>query len=332
MHVHTILASQIWWHLSSQFEASQTGLGGHLAQGAALQALRHHRGHPAPVAFSDMADLDDVRLWLETAPRWSKLKEDVHMTYAFTFFNEMVKVDLGTRDVSPMMNSEWAENIHSLDRKTRSLTMHDKVQAALPMQLADEHMAGLVKLMLKCVVGMVAKKVSDTVIEVVDDAFAPAMAQIITVSDGKMLDFELAVQGLKASKRDKYKTYVEDTRGCRHRVMYSTDVIPVATGFGSHWYEFADARQAAVRKLPQGTKIPIMSCTQKADMIEAIQRTRLPLDIEHDLASGSYGAMPSASDHVDHVLTRQAETHTGKHKPHQPKISVPTKAGEPVRG
>ena len=80
----------------------------------------------------------------------------------------------------------------------------------------------------------------------------------VTITDERMAEYNAAVNALKPSKRDKFKTYTKDGRGCRRTIHYSAE--PIAVGSATtNFYQKADAKQAAARHIPQGTRISVIS-------------------------------------------------------------------------
>ena len=78
----------------------------------------------------------------------------------------------------------------------------------------------------------------------------------VTITDERMAEYNAAVNALKPSNRDKFKTYSKDARGCTRTIHYSVE--PIAVGSATtHFYEKADAKQAGARHIPQGTRIAV---------------------------------------------------------------------------
>ena len=147
----------------------------------------------------------------------------------------------------------------------------------------------------------------------------------VTIADERMAECSAAVNAVKPSKRDKFKTYTKDGRGCRRTIHYSVE--PIAVGSATtHFYQKAGAMQAAARHIPQGTRISVISQSMHLGLAPSGDFT-----VRYDADALRFADADPAEDLPEHVLERQNANYTGQHHRNH-HVRVPTRAGEPVRG
>ena len=148
----------------------------------------------------------------------------------------------------------------------------------------------------------------------------------VTITDERMAEYNAAVNALKPSKRDKFKTHTKDGRGCRRTIYYSVE--PIAVGSATtHFYEKADAKQAGARHIPQGTRIAVIS--QSMHLLGLAPPGNFT--VRYDADAVRFADSDPAEDLPQHVLERQNANYTGQHHRNH-HVRIPTRAGEPVRG
>ena len=147
----------------------------------------------------------------------------------------------------------------------------------------------------------------------------------VTITDERMAEYNAAVNALKPSKRDKFKTHTKDGRGCRRTIHYSADPIAVGTAT-TNFYQKADLKQAAARHIPQGTRIPVISQSVNLGLAPSGD-----FMVRYDADALRFADADPAEDLPEHVLERQNANYTGQHHRNH-HVRIPTRAGEPVRG
>ena len=148
----------------------------------------------------------------------------------------------------------------------------------------------------------------------------------VTITDERMAEYNAAVNALKPSKRDKFKTCTKDGKGGRRTIHYSAE--PIAVGSATtNFYQEADAKQAAARHIPQGTRIPVIS--QFMYLLGLAPSG--DFTVRYDADALRFADADPAEDLPEHVLERQNANYTGQHHRNH-HVRVPTQAGEPVRG
>ena len=136
---------------------------------------------------------------------------------------------------------------------------------------------------------------------------------------------EAQVASLTPKQRRKWKTVIVDTFGQRTSVRYNEAGIPIpGYNFTSHFENKLNGQKQGKLQTNQEWR--------------AIKPMDLPLADSPDdvilMRRGNDAAMdglPSSSQSMMLNAERVAN-HTGNHEPRNHSISVPTKAGEPVRG
>jgi hypothetical protein len=92
-----------------------------------------------------------------------------------------------------------------------------------------------------------------------------------------------------------------------------------------HFEQRLSARAAALRGVPAGSWLPILSVTERAALAEELRGLAV--------VRPEGGAVDLREDHfLPDALATWAATRTGNHRPRVHAVRVPTAPGEPVRG
>jgi hypothetical protein len=103
----------------------------------------------------------------------------------------------------------------------------------------------------------------------------------------------------------------------------SLSVVRVAPGPDIHFEQRLSARAAALRGVPAGSWLPILSVTERRTLAEELGEVAVRPE---------GGAVDLQADFLPDALASMAAAHTGNHRPHAHTVRVPTAPGEPVRG
>jgi hypothetical protein len=111
----------------------------------------------------------------------------------------------------------------------------------------------------------------------------------------------------------------------------SLSVVRVAPGPGIHFEQRLSARAAALRGVPAGSWLPILSVTERRTLAEELRGANVATS-ELMVARPEGGAVDLQADFLPDALASMAAAHTGNHRPHAHTVRVPTAPGQPVRG
>ena len=154
-----------------------------------------------------------------------------------------------------------------------------------------------------------------------------------TLADQSVKAWQAEVAALPVRKQRIWKQRVLDSHGCLSVVRYVPGGHDLGFGHVTYFAQRLSAKEAADRGVPPGSWIPVVSVAQRADLHEVVSRatggrTRL-IDID---TQTPFVPTYDGAGYLDSFMTQLSSNLTGNHQPHKHRVSVPTRAGEPVRG
>ena len=145
-----------------------------------------------------------------------------------------------------------------------------------------------------------------------------------TAPDFTLDAWNAEIRTLPTRKLKHWKSVLVDPYGIRCQVRFSEAPIPIGPDAFSHFQERISTQAATSSGLPTGTWVPVQSVSQRA----GVHRHSETIGVQLCGASS-----PEDDDaHVRAAVAEVSAHSTGNHRPRRHRVSVPTAAGEPVRG
>ena len=155
----------------------------------------------------------------------------------------------------------------------------------------------------------------------------------MTMADQDVKAWEAEVAALPVRKQKIWKGRVVDSHGCAAVVRYVPCGCDLGFGLVSYFEQRLNAKDAAAMGLPPGSWIPVQTVAQQAEKYASMNRATggrcLAVDVN---TRNPYVPTPNVEDHRASFASQLSSNLTGNHQPHRHRVSVPTRAGEPVRG
>lgn len=146
-----------------------------------------------------------------------------------------------------------------------------------------------------------------------------------TVPDQVMRDWLKEIESLPNRKLKQWKSALIDPYGIRCQVRYSIVPLPTGPNHTSHFKERLSTQACVNSGFPGENWIPVQSVSQRAEVHRYAQTVA-------GQVFGPTTLIENDNEHVSDAYAGVMSRATGNHKPHRCRISVPTAAGEPVRG
>ena len=154
-----------------------------------------------------------------------------------------------------------------------------------------------------------------------------------TIPDVHVKAWEAEVAALAVRKRRNWKQRTSDAQGCLCAVRYVPSGHDLGFGHVTYFELRVSDKAAAESGLPPGSRIPLQSVAQRAEVYAAASRATGGRALAVDLDTRTtYVPTPDVAEYAARVASKVASNSTGNHQPHRHRVSVPTRAGEPVRG
>jgi hypothetical protein len=148
------------------------------------------------------------------------------------------------------------------------------------------------------------------------------------MTDAQLEEWAAEVSALPPRKRKNWKP-----RAGARGADGSLAVVRVAAGEGVHFERRLSAREAALRGMPAGSWLPIISVTERGLMLEEL-REHVGAERVAVVQPGGGPAdlRPGDDAFLEDAVAEWLAARTGNHRPHRHRVRIPTAAGEPVRG
>ena len=146
-----------------------------------------------------------------------------------------------------------------------------------------------------------------------------------TVPDSTLHAWDAEIKALPARKLKHWKAVLIDPYGIRCQVRFSEAPVPIGPNALSHFQARLSTQVTASSELPVGGWVPVQSVSQRAD----VHRYSKTIGVQ---LCGNPSPNEDDDEHLRSAVAGVLARSTGNHRPHRHRISVPTAAGEPVRG